>query len=657
MSNQSIIINFNPLDLDETTVISTTKRVANIGKLERQSSFTNKLNLPTTANNLKSTGLTQGDDDSDLKYSRQIGQVVSNGINILPNAEIMTERVGDRIDILINAGNSIFFDLVSKLKLRELDMPELDHVWNMQNEYDSRVHTWTDGYIYGILDAGNQSRQFNELQCQGIPPQVFAKYIFKKIADNFGYTMEGAWWYEPFFDQVICTIAEPRTGDRLQTQVVVTATKTTNQTFGTNNNTFIRIGAYDTISTDVWGVFNVNSPNAYEVKFPGKYTFEARFESDVAKVFPGDPLNIVEARVRLKCYQILNGVITVLGESQVITTSTGAFDDTLTIDIELQDELFESQDSNVYCFVEAYQREGATGTPADPYYRTALTIDFCRFNVLSVVAPTTHYNRPINIQESLPDWTCGKFINEICNLGGVIPLVDEYDKKIRLFMIKELNDNKITPYAWQDKLDLSAKPQYTFKIDGYARAMNFYWTQDERFGYTLEVDNEQLDERVDYIKSSFLYMTSSIILGKSWNVGKIPLWDFDKATLKLDKKSYIGLIRQRNTSVTYTSYQEADIVGGTQDYSFVFFSVQSGSPYSLNWTYLYKTYYEIIMDGIINNMVQIEADFRLNEFDVNDFDFSRPVWLENPSGYYFLQSMQDFTTSKESTRVQLIRIV
>jgi hypothetical protein len=657
MIGQSIIINFNALDLDSNTVISTTKRVANIGKLERQSSFTNKLNLPTTANNLLATGLTQGDDDSPLKYSRQIGQVISNGISVLPNAEIMTERVGNRIDILINAGNSIFFDLVSKLKLRELDMPELDHVWNMQNEYDSRVNTWEDGYIYGILDTGNQSRQFNELQCQGIVPQVFAKYVFKKIAENFGYTMYGSWWEEEFFNQVICTIAEPRTGDRLQEQVVITAEKTSNQTFGTNYNTYIRIGAYDTISSDVWNVFNVNSPNAYEVKFPGKYTFSARFETNVTKGLPGDPLSIVEARVRLRCYQILNGAVTVLSESQLISTSTGAFDGTLTIDVELQDELFESQDSDVYCFVEAYQREGATGAPSDPYYRTILEIDYCRFNVDSVVAPTTHYNRPINIQESLPDWTCGKFINEICNLAGVIPLVDEYDKKIRLFMINELDQNKISPYLWQDKLDLTNEPEYTFKIDGYARSMNFYWAQDERFGYTLSVDNEQLQERADYIKSSFNYMTSSIILGKNWTVGKISLWDSQKSTLKLDKKSYIGLIRQRNTNVVYTSYNESDIVGGTQDYSFVFFNAQSGSPYSLNWVYLYNTYYKTVMSGIINNMLQVDLDVRLNEFDVNDFDFSRPVWLENPSGYYFLQSIQDFTTSKESTRVQLIRIV
>jgi hypothetical protein len=657
MSGQSIIINGRALDLDTNTVISTTKRVANIGKLERQASFTNKLNLPTTTNNLEATGLVQGNDDSPLKYSRQIGSVISNGIDVIANAEIMTERVGNRIDILINAGNSIFFDFVSKLKLRELDMPELDHVWNMQNEYDSREHTWEDGYIYGILDTGNQSRQFNELQCQGVIPQVFDKYIFQKIAENFGYTMEGAWWDEPMFAQMITTIAEARTGERLQSQVVITATKTTNQTFGLNYNSYIRIGAYDTISTDVWSVFNVNSPNAYEIKFPGKYTFEARFETDIAKVFPADPLNIVEARVRLKCYQILNGVVTVLGQSELISTSVGAFDNTLTIDVELQDELFESQDSDVYCFVEAYQREGATGGPTDPYYRTALTIDFCRFAVLSVVAPTTHYNRPINIQESLPDWTCGKFINEVCNIGGVIPLVDEYDKKIRLFMLTELDQNKNTPYVYQDKLDLSQKPEYTFKVPGYARIMNFYWAQDERFGFTLQVDNEQLAERIDYIKSSFNYMTTSIILGKSWTVGKIPLWDFGKAAIKFDKKAYKGLIRVRNTNVVYTSYQETDISVGTQNYSFVFFTAQSGSDFSLNWRYLYETYYEMVMSGIINNMLQVDLLLRLNEFDVNDFDFSRPVYLENPSGIYFLQSIEDFTTSKESTRVQLIRIV
>ena len=40
--NQNIKIGETPLDLDSGTVISTTKRVANIGTLERQSSFTSK---------------------------------------------------------------------------------------------------------------------------------------------------------------------------------------------------------------------------------------------------------------------------------------------------------------------------------------------------------------------------------------------------------------------------------------------------------------------------------------------------------------------------------------------------------------------------------------------------------------------------------------
>ena len=100
--NQVIKIGETPLDLDSGTVISTTKRVANIGTLERQSSFTNKLNIPATANNLAAIGMVQGNDDSTKKYIKQSGSVSTNGIEIMNAAQFSFESLSDRLEVLIN---------------------------------------------------------------------------------------------------------------------------------------------------------------------------------------------------------------------------------------------------------------------------------------------------------------------------------------------------------------------------------------------------------------------------------------------------------------------------------------------------------------------------------------------------------------------------
>jgi hypothetical protein len=652
---QAIIIDDVELNLDVDTVISVTKRIANIGSLERQSSFTNKLSIPNTSTNREAAGMAQGNDSSTKKYSRQIGQVTSNGNAVMSQAEMLFESVGDRLSLLINADNSVFFDLVSKTKLRSIDMTELDHVWNMQNEFDSKANTWTDGYIYGICDTGNQSRTINNLQCQGVPPSVFAKYLFNTIGNYFGYTFIGSWWSHPMFDDLVISIVEARTGARIISDVSLIVTKTANQSFGSANNVWNRVKNFNAPAADLWDVWNFHSDSAYEIKFPGKYTFTARFETDVTVNLPGDPLSIAEAKFRIKCVRVVDGVATLLGEDVLVHTGTGAFDGTVTIDIEITDQIVSTQNSQIFVSMDAYQREGATGLPSDPYYRTLIEVDYVRFSVENVVAPLTHYNRPISIQDSLPDWTCGTLIKEICNIAGVLPIVDEYDKTIRLMMLNEISDNKTIARQWQDKIDLTRKPEFTFKADGYGRKMNFSYKGEIRYAYNLLVDNEQLPEEVNYINSAFLYSNSINILGKNFFCSRFVIWDNEKGLIKWDKNCYINMIQRRVTGVTYTSYFEPNLnaVGGTA-FPFLEFSTQAN--YKLTWTALYQYFYEKLMSGIVDGILQVDMDFRLTENDINFFDFSIPIYLNNPSGLYYVQSIKDFTSSEESASVELIRI-
>lgn len=655
--NQSIKINGNELHLDKGAIISITKRIANIGTLERQSSFTNKLDLPATGLNLQACGLVQGNDQSILKYSRQIGQVKSNGIEVMNSAEFTIESIQDRISVLINSDNSVFFDAISKLKLSDLDLSELDHVWCMQSEYDTITNTWEDGLIYPIHDTGNQSRSYNSLQCQGLIPHVFAKYLINKIAANFGYTLEGDWWNHPMFELIVISIVEARTGVRLQEQVQVTATKTSNQTFGLVFNTWTKVTSWDSVTTDVWSVWNDNRAWAYEIKFPGTYTFKASFTSLVAKGIPANSDNIVRAKYRLICFKVSGGSTTIIGEQFLQTTTLGGFDGEITLDVKLEEYLVNSQDSGVYVQLQVYQEESPVESPGIPFYNTKITITNASLWVDFIDADISHYNRPINIQESLPDWNCSDLLKQVCNIAGVIPIVNEWDKKIRLMMLNEIAANKVIARKWQDKIDLSTTPTYTFKVDGYGRTMFMQWKQDKRYGYSINVFNEQLPEKVDYINSNFSWCAPAIILGKTFFCSQFNIWDSDKGYIKFDKACYISLLQYRNTPVVYTSPNESNIyhVGGTS-YPFAYFQAQGTLPYNLQWQFLYETFYKNLLSGIIDQILHVEIDFRLNEFDINDFDWSIPIYLNNPSGYYFAQQLKDFTTSQESTSVELIRI-
>jgi hypothetical protein len=125
--------------------------------------------------------------------------------------------------------------------------------------------------------------------------------------------------------------------------------------------------------------------------------------------------------------------------------------------------------------------------------------------------------------------------------------------------------------------------------------------------------------------------------------------------MKFNKLPRIAFLFTQNTEVIYSSFGEANVTENT-NIPFLGFEQQSFQTFNLQWDYLYQTFYESLFNGITNNILKIELDFRLTEFDIQDFDFSIPIYLENPSGFYYVQEIKDFTSSSESTSVELLRI-
>jgi hypothetical protein len=668
--NQVIKIGETPLDLDSGTVISTTKRVANIGTLERQSSFTNKLNLPATANNLAAIGMVQGSDDSKKKYVKQTGSVLANGIEIMNAAQFSFESLSDRIELLINSDNAVFFDLIKKTFLRELDLSALDHKWTKTEMINSIGNNYSDGYIYALHDSGYQSQFNSSLNCYGVVPSVFVKYLFEKIAETFGYTFTGSIYNESYFEKLLIPVIDCKVGERNIEELKCALVKTTNLTivFG---NIWTPINNFDTVEdlngnpfTDKWGVVNsLVTDVGYFLQIPGEYEFTLDYTANVSPVSSG---NSVSASFRIRVKEILNGQVAIIGETVVSTSVSGTFTGQIKLNINFDSFIERTANpttgglefNKVYCTVEAYKISSG-GT------QTNFVIDYLKLKCSAITnAKVSHYNRLYNLQENLPNWTCGKFIKEISNLFGIIPIVNEYDKTIRLMLFNELNVNKGIAKEWQSKLDLANEPIYTFKIDGYGQNNNFEYLPDNTFGYSINIENESLPKEIDYVKSEFNYSTFSKILNKPFNTIFLNNYDSEiqissniiySSMMNFKKYPRIAFLFTENTPVIYSSFSEAVVTQNT-NIPFLGFQAQSFQNFNLEWQYLYERFYESLFNGITNNILKIELNFRLTEFDIQDFDFSIPIYLENPSGFYYVQEIKDFTSSKESTSVELLRI-
>jgi hypothetical protein len=616
--------------------------------------------------------MVQGSDNSTKKYIKQLGTVAANGIEIMNAAQFSFESLGERIEVLINSDNAVFFDLIKKTFLREIDMSVLDHLWTKTEMINTIGNDFNDGYIYAIHDSGYQSQFTTSLNCFGIVPSIFVKYLFEKIGETFGYTFYGGPWNESYFENLVMPVIDCKVGARNLEELRCKFISNTPKTYISDPLAYnFNFEDYDLIENITGGAFvdkwNV-TPNGffYYLHIPANYRLVLDYDITITEAFPG---NGVSAGLQLNVFRTLNGSIDSIDGFPFNTFQTGVagnhtgqiivncvFEDF--IETTLNPNTTGSENTNVYAFIEVLNAPGA-------FANNSLTINSLTFNIEQITnAPVSHYNRLYNIQESLQNWTCGTFIKEISNLFGIIPIVNEYDKTIRLMMFNELNENKSIAKEWQSKIDLTNDINYTFKIDGYGQLNTFEYLPDSTFGYSINIENESLPKEIDYIKSLFNYSRFSRLLNKNFNTIFLNNYNPEiqlnsnytyKSMMKFNKAPRIAFLFTQNTEVIYSSFGEANVTENT-NIPFLGFEAQSFQVFNLEWQYLYETFYQSLFNGITNNILKIELEFRLTEFDIQDFDFSIPIYLENPSGYYYVQEIKDFTSSSESTSVELLRI-
>jgi hypothetical protein len=109
------------------------------------------------------------------------------------------------------------------------------------------------------------------------------------------------------------------------------------------------------------------------------------------------------------------------------------------------------------------------------------------------------------------------------------------------------------------------------------------------------------------------------------------------------------VMRIRPTSILSTFFQDNQNAESINGFNIGVFR-------ELDWLTLYNTRYEPIIGGIIDRMLYVEIFFTIDELDLIDFDFERPIYLQDPNGYFYVQRISEFTGRDESTKFIMIKI-
>lgn len=195
------------LDLKGDEVIALTYAVNDIGSIEtRQGVSSNEFELPITDFNLNALGYpTNFNVNQNVNPFTKIGaEIFEDELKIAKGYIQITNPSlsGNSIPVVFFGENAEWFSLLKDKSIRELDLSDFKHAFNVTNVEGS--FTNTEGYKYILADKnGNNFNQSNIVALQSWTLAVYQHTIIKKIFEEIGYKIQGTLLDEPLYKNTL----------------------------------------------------------------------------------------------------------------------------------------------------------------------------------------------------------------------------------------------------------------------------------------------------------------------------------------------------------------------------------------------------------------------------------------------------------------------
>jgi hypothetical protein len=65
----------------------------------------------------------------------------------------------------------------------------------------------------------------------------------------------------------------------------------------------------------------------------------------------------------------------------------------------------------------------------------------------------------------------------------------------------------------------------------------------------------------------------------------------------------------------------------------------------------------MVLSDVLNRLKVVSVPIRLNASDINQLDFTRPVYIKHFNAYFYISAIKAYTpTNNESTTVELVKL-
>jgi hypothetical protein len=602
------------LDLNDSKDIAITKQINDLANLDkRQSNFTPKFTIPFTATNVLAMKHAYfNGNDSNIAYQKNRFDLIDadSGKHLIFNGRAnITNMNNSGYGISVYDGVIDFFKAIENKTLTEIGIPNLNHIKNVNNIFNSWVNDLDYKYIVADFNGKVLTDDF-KLNADYLVPSAKKSYIFDRIHQYAGFTYEGLifqterfknWWLT--YPKPIPTtepVLELLTSQQSEVYAFPSGSPTTISGGVTN---FILIQSFFPISFTNQYINNVNTNNTgFEV------TEAASFKVTMIGNFT--PIQEVEylhkdALNNIKASGFINPTNS---ESVIFNCAVG--------DRILFNKFYEGQQGSTVTIIER------------------------------VVGFSANFN------EALIDYKATDFIKEVLQHFGLTAFKDKYTNHIKYKTLSEVlqNTDVISDWVFSEKLAERST------ISKYGKRNNYkYKYNDENVSYNdgfIKIENENLEDEVTILQSRVYSpeFQPNNILGVLSNVYKI--WNKepkDDGTVNYKELSgrfyYIRYIERPFSGILKSEFFQNEL-----NYS----SLPFESYYRLPLQQVIFDNYPAI-ESLLDKTKAIDASFYLTTLQVEKFNFEQLLYVKELGGYFLVNKINNFIKG-EKTKLELIEV-
>jgi len=647
-----LYINGQLTDLASGQVIAQTKQVNDLNSLDnRQTNYTNKFNLPKTANNVRIMNfLTVTGNQSAVPYQQNSCSLYSEtGECFVYNGWAVVTDGGDDYEVVVYDGIIDLYKKIENQTMASLGLDELQHVKNFASIKDSWNELPMLPYRYILADYNGSNGAVNampvpEVNIDYLIPSVNVAWLWEKIFSKYG--------FQPPLGEVFKT-DDFKNLWMTYPKGVPTADEGTD-VFTAKNYSYFNDPAnskkdpnWRTLIAKYTAPFTANTamvtPDVnggyIQIKEPGYYQF-----------YVSGSIDIKEAYDIFMCTNVYTATKSDdAGLNSIIPTNILKVNQQPGDDFDVQTGVLKlNAGARLWLLFRHthHSRNGSVRFTGDRKWNIEVS--------LKKIELTT-----LDFATAFADFSIRDFMQEIVQRFGLTMYKNKYEPKYEFLTLKE---QITTPQVqnWSGKFGKKISENYIY--GSYAQRNWFRYAYNDKEStyndFYIDVTNVNLPDSRDVIKSKIYSPDNQTVkyLNQTGNVYR--LWDKEAVEdpqegeppvnyKPLDKRYYFLRAQQKIQNVKLTSGQIQQSETAT--------SVWVETFNGLSFEEILQNYY-LPLQQVLSNAIIVNAELWLTDTDVVNFDFRKLYYIEQLSGYFIMNKINGYVPGKV-TKCELVKVL